>query len=405
MTRGLNFVCNEFPVPGLNTLLKKMSHRPKWYKNGVQIVQMASVKAIEARKRAIEQELLACESELSLHAGDKTKLDSLVEKSSHNDTLVCKSNGDLLGSDLGTMIGDSRTLLVCDKQVPVLFANESDEQFRVQLSHMKAWKDWGREFDSSLTVDKILVQNIDMFGPKVGFVKFKADVRDKDRNIPSIVFMRGGSVAILPVFVDELTCKKYTVLTIQPRVPTGLRCFPEIPAGMVDDNGDFAGVAAKEMEEEMNVKISAADLIDITPKIFKYPGTTRDEAYDGLYPSAGGCDEFMRFFLYVKICSSEEIKRFEGRCTGNLGEGEKIILKIIPLEDIHLHAPDMKALSAYFLYKQHVKDMYSEKAKIEAVKAAEREWTEEKERASAEKERKLAVFKDIIRNHEIRRAK
>jgi ADP-sugar diphosphatase len=44
--------------------------------------------------------------------------------------------------------------------------------------------------------------------------------------------------------------KDKTILTLQPRLAVPDFAFPEIPAGMLDGSGNFAGVAAKEIEEE-----------------------------------------------------------------------------------------------------------------------------------------------------------
>jgi 8-oxo-dGTP pyrophosphatase MutT (NUDIX family) len=96
-----------------------------------------------------------------------------------------------------------------------------------------------------------------MFGPRVGFLKFKAQVSDKEGTVvPSIVFMRGASVAVLFVLRCDEDGELYTILTVQARFPTGKYSFNDIPAGMVDDNGDFTGVAAKEMKEETGILVS-----------------------------------------------------------------------------------------------------------------------------------------------------
>jgi hypothetical protein len=58
--------------------------------------------------------------------------------------------------------------------------------------------------------------------------------------------MRGGAVAILVV----LRCdgEEWALCCRQPRLPVGSGGFLEIPAGMLDGSGHFAGVAAKEMK-------------------------------------------------------------------------------------------------------------------------------------------------------------
>jgi hypothetical protein len=64
--------------------------------------------------------------------------------------------------------------------------------------------------------------------------------------LPGIVFARGGAVAILMLL--ECEDQKYAVLTEQARVPVG-RTILELPAGMLDDDdGDFVGTAAREVQ-------------------------------------------------------------------------------------------------------------------------------------------------------------
>lgn len=57
------------------------------------------------------------------------------------------------------------------------------------------------------------------------------------------------------------------------------------------DGGDFVGVAAKELMEETGIKIKSNELIDLTQLAYK-------GSYSGVYPSAGGCDEFLRLFVH-----------------------------------------------------------------------------------------------------------
>jgi ADP-sugar diphosphatase len=50
---------------------------------------------------------------------------------------------------------------------------------------------------------------------------------------------------------QESQNEKHVLLTIQPRIPAASLAFSELPAGMVDDSGTFAGAAAKEIKEEL----------------------------------------------------------------------------------------------------------------------------------------------------------
>jgi 8-oxo-dGTP pyrophosphatase MutT (NUDIX family) len=155
---------------------------------------------------------------------------------------------------------------------------------------------WARELDPRFAVTAVLLQGLDMFGPRVGFVKFAVQGTFQGKPVPGVVFARGGAVAILPV----LTCgaERWVVCCRQPRLPVG-RHFLEIPAGMMDGKGSFVGVAAKEMAEETGIEIHEGDLQDLTQLAYGpgepcgpggHEAAAAGGALHGMYPSVGGCD-------------------------------------------------------------------------------------------------------------------
>ena len=107
--------------------------------------------------------------------------------------------------------------------------------------------------DEKLFVTAIEVQSVDMFGPRIGFIKFKSRALvniggdEGVVEVPGIVFMRGGAVGVLVIL--ECEGEEHTILTYQARVPIGESALPEIPAGMLDGSGNFKGVAADEIAE------------------------------------------------------------------------------------------------------------------------------------------------------------
>jgi predicted MFS family arabinose efflux permease/8-oxo-dGTP pyrophosphatase MutT (NUDIX family) len=204
----------------------------------------------------------------------------------------------------------------------------------------KQYQDWLASMDGSKYVVKsVHIQSVDMFGKtKVGFIKFKAEVTDTNgKPVAGIVFMRGGAVGMLVVLN-----KKYAVLTVQPRVPTGAFDFVELPAGMLDGSGNFAGVAAKEIEEELHIKIPAEALKSLD----EVAGFSK-----GFYVSPGGSDETIRLFYHEAEVTDAELADINGRCTGLIEENEQICLKIVPLEDLW-KIPDGKTIVAYTLYQK-----------------------------------------------------
>jgi len=141
--------------------------------------------------------------------------------------------------------------------------------------------------------------------------------------------------------------REFSLVTLQPRVPAACAEFCEIPAGMLDEARQrFAGKAADEMREETGLEIKDTDLIDLTEMAY-------GNLFRGMYPSAGGCDEFIRLFLYRRYVSPEVLEALHNAFGGD-SDSEIIKLKIIPLEDLWLHAPDAKALSALYLYQKYL---------------------------------------------------
>ena len=97
--------------------------------------------------------------------------------------------------------------------------------------------------DVTMVAAQIELQSVDMFGSRIGFIKFKANAMlniggdEGQIAVPGIVFMRGGAVAVLVIL--ECEGKEYTILTYQARVPVACSAVPEIPAGMLDAKGNF----------------------------------------------------------------------------------------------------------------------------------------------------------------------
>ena len=132
----------------------------------------------------------------------------------------------------------------------------------------------------------------------------------------------------------------YVVNTIQPRVPGSDTKCEEIPAGMIDNANNFAGVAAKEMQEETGIEIKKEDLIKIGE----------------MYPSIGGCDEFIVLYRVIKEMEGETIAELQGKLTGNLEENENITLKVRTMTDFEnaLKSGEIKDAKAMSAYAQHI---------------------------------------------------
>lgn len=218
-----------------------------------------------------------------------------------------------------------------------------------------------------------------MFGPRIGFLKLTAHVATADgaSRLPGVILLRGPAVAMLVVLIpDDLPDgdgvddgEAYVVLTVQPRIATGSLGFVELPAGMLDGSSNFAGAAAREIEEELGLVIRQDELTCLTDRAAEVRRTRggggggvaggsdqlaqRETLPYAMFPSAGGCDEYIKIFSHERRVPRDTLREWEGKYGGLRDQGELITLKVVPLEDLWLEGGmDAKALAAVTLYKQ-----------------------------------------------------
>ncbi|KAK7885372.1 hypothetical protein LTR67_010550 [Exophiala xenobiotica] len=187
------------------------------------------------------------------------------------------------------------------------------------------------------TLRQIDVHAVEYFGSRIGFVLMETIVQNEadSRPLAGIVFLRGGSVAILMILrpLGDST-DRWVIMTQQPRIPAGSLRFFEIPAGMIDDQGTFH------------------ELVDMTQLALKNSKNVEPHLKKAMYPSPGGCDEFIALFLWERRMSLREIKELEGKLTGNVKDREKIEVNLVKYEDLWREgARDAKTLAAWALYE------------------------------------------------------
>ncbi|KUJ09276.1 NUDIX domain-containing protein [Mollisia scopiformis] len=192
--------------------------------------------------------------------------------------------------------------------------------------------------------------------PRLGFLSLTASLLNtKNESLPGSIFLRGPSVGMLCLLSPrDNPAEKWAIMTIQARPAAGSLAFCELPAGMVDGGGTFAGAAAKEIKEEVGFVIEERDLVNLSELAGRMGGAVGrgEEGLEwAMWPSAGGCDEFIPLFLCEKRVERADLETWTGRLTGLRDEGEKITLKLVKLEDLWWDgARDAKALGALALY-------------------------------------------------------
>ena len=383
--------------------MKSRAFGAGWY---IMRARLVSKMATMSRRREIESELRECERQLRMSMAGGAGLGAAYTTVPFPTTAP---EGDVLTASEVSLYFVGTDGKRTQKKVTLTWANDNlqkgfgpaDDPMK-QLREFTAFSNWRYNLDGAFltstytvdgtpgkdkaayrfTIEGLEIQSLDPFGPnRIGFGKFNFKVASRvisnvmgtnaaggsavvgqeltTVHIPGVFLCRGNAVGILVVIEDD-NKQKHTLLTVQPRIAAGRFAFPEIPAGMLDESTSFAGTAAKELKEETGIdlnmedkpgkdgktKTALAKIIDLTGSI--YAGTN----FSGVYPSAGGCDEMIQLFACELKMSNLNMTWLSGRLNGELHEGEMITLKIVPLENLAKEAPDMKALSALYLYER-----------------------------------------------------
>jgi ADP-sugar diphosphatase len=211
-----------------------------------------------------------------------------------------------------------------------------------QILAAPKFQNWLQQLDTSiLDIDHIRIDHVKWFcnpanpdPAKLGFLYLEVIAKEKQTNktLPGIVFLRGNAVAVL-IYVN-VGSEEYIIFTEQTRVPIGRKIL-EIPAGMMDDSSNFAGVAMKEISEETGLKAPHVNDLKFLGKII---------------PSAGGCDEEISLFFWKTSVSMEKKDEILSKIHGNSAENESIKILFIQKMVAHsylLQIGDVKGISAW----------------------------------------------------------
>lgn len=240
------------------------------------------------------------------------------------------------------------TAAVGGRRVPVTWGEGVTEAEVHDALASRKFQDWADGMDAGLRLESVHLQGVDRFGANVGFVKLRATVHRADdphqRNVPGIVLLRGHAVAILVVL--HCAGQRYALLTSQARPAAGAAHMVEAVAGMIDEDRNFAGVAAKELEEEAGITVHEDDLVPLSSAAFG------DAARSGVFMSPGLLDEAISLFALQRHVTPGTLDRLLAREGGLRDEGELIRLVAVPWDRVWRRVPDAKTLSALLLFEK-----------------------------------------------------
>ncbi|KAF2194079.1 putative NUDIX family hydrolase [Zopfia rhizophila CBS 207.26] len=262
------------------------------------------------------------------------------------------------------------TLSGSSPQISVTVANgiDLDEE---RLMGFRAFRDWRatltknlafQEMNSEHTfhsdpwvLKEIKIHSVTVFATgKIGFMTVEALLRrnQKPNELDRVVFLRGGSVAVLMILrPKDAKNERYVILTEQPRIGACGTSFLEIPAGMLDDSDEVRGKAIEEIQEETGLTIQKEELIDMT-KLALEQAQPNEHVQDAMYPSPANLDEFIPLLLWEKELDRKEIEALKGKLTGLRKQDEMITLRVRDYEVLWKEgARDAKTLGAWALYE------------------------------------------------------
>lgn len=212
--------------------------------------------------------------------------------------------------------------------------------------HSTLFLKWLASLDEKIKILSIEIQSTDTVirkGKKeVLFLKIEISVVDESgKSLSAIVFLRGPTVGMLIIF--QTRKNDYVALIESARPAIGVVSYPELPAGMINNDENALKAALREMKEETNIIPNAGKMIDLTKVFFK-------GKWNGIYPSPGACDELIKLFLYRQSSTEAEVKKMQGKKTGLASENEHLKLRLINLKDVCRITPDVKVHCAYMMY-------------------------------------------------------
>jgi 8-oxo-dGTP pyrophosphatase MutT (NUDIX family) len=183
---------------------------------------------------------------------------------------------------------------------------------------------WASTISPQFRVDKVSLLSADPFGSRIGCCELEVSYTLNDHSHIERIILHGKAVMVVFLLRCTDTNELFTVLVQQPRIGCGRLMF-EFPAGMADDSSDIAGVAAREIEEEVGISCAKEDLIPLSEMF--------NEEHPKTFINPSNYEQNTHSFLLVKRMKKVEVLEFEGRKCG-VGQDEQIVLKVVEFADV-----------------------------------------------------------------------
>jgi ADP-sugar diphosphatase len=232
--------------------------------------------------------------------------------------------------------------------VPVELAEDLTKEQLLAFRPFKAWlKTLQNSFDQQksshhtfhqepFSLRQIKIQAFDRFDPngRIFFVKLFATSQMRRPN--------------------DKPDERWAIMTEQPHVAAGSLQFMEILAGVLDDSKNFAGSTARQIAEEVGLNIKGKELKNMT-ELATQGRKVPEKLSNAMYPSPGGCDEFIGIFPWEKEWPRLQLENLRNKLQGDPGDRakkEKILVRLKNCDDLlEVGSRDGKTLAAWSLYE------------------------------------------------------
>eukprot|EP00667_Euglena_gracilis_P024898 EG_transcript_28882 len=180
-----------------------------------------------------------------------------------------------------------------------------------RVVHSRPFLDWqaATNAQQGYLVRRVELRHVDLLGPHISGLKLRAwtQAPTDDAGAPTTehnFLLRGSLAGVLVVLTSDAgSCM---VLASQPRLAVASLDLLELPLGLIDADGWFAGPTAQELAEELGLRLHRQDLTDLTALAFS-------EGAPGLLLSAGHSDEHIHLYSHEVAVSAAELAAFRER--------------------------------------------------------------------------------------------
>jgi ADP-sugar diphosphatase len=115
----------------------------------------------------------------------------------------------------------------------------------------------------------------------------------------------------------------------------------------------------REIQKEVGLVPKAEELLDMTELAVRYHNIP-ENIQNAMYPSPGGCDEFISIFHWEKVLDRLDIENLKDRLRGVRGDMGEITVRLLDYEKLAaVGARDGKTLAAWALY-EYLENLYPE---------------------------------------------